>query len=336
MAPHSSTFGTVAVIGAGSWGVSLALQALRAGNRVQLWSRTPPPFMKAANNNSVKVERRMPRLPEFILPEAITVTSDFAEVQEAELYLLTMPLQALRSILPHLPHEKPYVICCKGIENPSMDLPSKIVSSIHPKALAAVLSGPNFAREIAQGLPAASVIAHHNSAFAAQIAYTLSSEFFRLYTSTDPNGVQLCGAAKNVFAIAAGILDGAKLGDNARAAMISRAINELKALTIAMEGRVETLYGLAGIGDLVLTCTGPSSRNYSLGIALGQGITPQDYLAQHTTVAEGAYTAPALQLMALQYGVDMPITQTICAVLNGGISVEDSIKALFARPLKAE
>ncbi len=317
----------VAVIGAGAWGTALALQAARAGRRVALWARDPE---RAAALDAGRVN---PRLPGISLPGLVRVTGTLP--QSAGAMLLAVPMQHLREVASRLPSSGvPLVNCAKGVEQATLRLPLEILAAIHPGARTAVLTGPNFAHEIAAGLPAASVIAAADRDVREQVAGLLATSGFRLYGNDDPVGAQLGGAAKNVVAIAAGVVTGAGLGENARAALITRGLAELGRLATALGGRTETMMGLSGLGDLLLTCTGPRSRNFSLGLALGRGESLADVLAARTSVTEGVATAPALVARAAD--VDLPICRAVAALLAGEVTVSDAIAALLARPRRDE
>jgi glycerol-3-phosphate dehydrogenase (NAD(P)+) len=318
---------SVAVIGAGAWGTALAIQAARAGNSVTLWARDA---MRAA---MLAAARENPRLPGMRLPEPILVTSELPET--ADVVLLAVPTQYLRGVLGRLARgAAPLVVCAKGVEQATLRLPLEIVAEMCPGTPAAVLTGPNFAHEIAAGLPAAAVIAAADAALREAVASLLGTPSFRLYGNDDPIGAQVGGAAKNVIAIAAGAVIGAGLGENARAALITRGLAELARLAIALGGRAETVMGLSGLGDLLLTCTGAASRNYSLGLALGRGETLADVLAARLSVTEGVATAPAL--VARAHGVDMPVCTAVASLLAGHATLAEAMAALLARPRRDE
>ena len=317
----------IAVIGAGAWGTALAIQAARAGNAVQLWARD------AARAAAIQTSRENPRLPGFQLPPEITVSHDMPA--QADAWLLVVPTQHLRAVLPLLPPTASnLVLCAKGVEATTLRLPLEILAEARPNTPAAILTGPNFAHEIAAGLPAAAVIAATDPGLRETIATQLGTATFRLYGNEDPVGAQLGGAAKNVIAIAAGAVMGAGLGENARAALITRGLAELGRLAVAQGGRMETVMGLSGLGDLLLTCTGPSSRNFSLGHALGQGKTLAEILASRSAVTEGVTTAPAL--LARAAGVELPICAAVADLLAGRLTLEQAITALLSRPRRDE
>jgi glycerol-3-phosphate dehydrogenase (NAD(P)+) len=323
----------IAIIGAGAWGTALAIQAHRAGQSVMLWARDPT---RAALIQQSRVNERL--LPGVTLPEGITVTADAGQaLDDAALILLVVPAQALRPVLHSLPIlPAPALICAKGVEAGSLMLPLEILSATHPDAIAGVLSGPNFAHEIARGLPAAAVVASHDAGLRALGVARLGSAGFRLYGGDDPVGAEIGGAAKNVIAIAAGAVMGAGLGENARAALITRGLAEIARLAIALGGRADTVAGLSGLGDLLLTATGAGSRNTSLGMALGRGESLADILAARQGVTEGVATAPALVARAAKLGVDLPICAAVADLVRGRVTVQEAVARLLARPQRDE
>ncbi len=327
----------IAILGAGAWGTALAIQAFRAGRSVTLWARDP------ARAAAIAAARENPRLPGIRLPEAIAVTSDLPAASGA--ILLVVPVQHLRATVVRLPAcSTPILVCAKGVEAGSHRFPLEILDQVQPGRPCAVLSGPNFAAEIARLLPAAAVIAATDPALRTHLTGLLATPQFRLYGNDDPIGVQAGGAAKNVIAIAAGAVIGAGLGENARAALITRGVAELSRLILALGGRGETAMGLSGLGDLLLTCTGASSRNYSLGQALGRGESLAGILAGRSSVTEGVATAPALLARAQNLngrklnagGLDMPICAAVAALVSGRSSLADLMADLLARPLRDE
>ena len=317
---------SIQVIGAGAWGTALALQAVRAGAKVRLWARDP------ARAEAIACTRENPHLPGVTLPDALHISHRW---EQADLLLLATPTQALRALAPDLPPGL-LVACCKGVEQGTHRLPLEILAALHPTRPACVLTGPNFAAEIASGLPAAAVIAGTNAQARAQAVALLATPQFRLYGNDDPIGAQVGGAAKNGVAIAAGAVIGAGLGENARAALVTRGLAELARLATALGGRAETVAGLSGLGDLLLTCTGPGSRNFSFGLALGRGQTVAEILAARSSVTEGVATAPALVARARAAGVELPIAEAVAAVVEGRASVTQAMQALLARPLRNE
>lgn len=315
---------SIAVVGGGAWGTALAVQAARAGQQVTLWARRAA-LMQAG--------RESPRLPGVRLPDAVQVTDQLPGSGVAAI-LLVVPMAHLRMVLEQFVPTAPVVLCAKGLEPATGLLSGEILQALHPGTSYAVLSGPNFAGEIAAGLPAASVIAAHDSRLRAAMIRLLATPEFRLYGNEDPLGVQWAGVTKNVLAIAAGAVIGASLGENARAALITRGVAELARLLATLGGRTETAFGLAGLGDLLLTCTGLASRNYRLGLALGGGASPGEALAGRSEATEGAGSASAL--VARAGDVDLPICRAVAELLAGQKSLQEAIQAILARPLRDE
>ena len=323
----------IAIMGAGAWGTALAIQAERAGQRAMLWARDPA---RAALIQQSRTNERL--LPGVALPAGITITADAAEaLTGAALILLVVPAQALRPVLQSLPAlSAPVLICAKGVEAGSLMLPLEILAATHPGVTSGVLSGPNFAHEIARSLPAAAVVASHDAGLRALGVARLGSPGFRLYGGDDPVGAEIGGAAKNVIAIAAGAVMGAGLGENARAALITRGLAEIARLALALGGRADTVAGLSGLGDLLLTATGPGSRNTSLGMALGRGESLADILAARQGVTEGVATAPALVARAASLGVEIPICAAVAELVSGKLSVQQAVAQLLSRPQRDE
>lgn len=322
----------VAVIGAGAWGTALAIHAARTGAEVVLWARDAgrAAAMQATRENA-------PHLPGHSLPDGLRVTADAAEaLSGGALALLVVPAQHMAGVLAQLPPLPPTLIAAKGVELGTLRLPLEIFAEMRPEVAAGVLSGPNFAREVAAGLPAAAVVASTDEALREEAAHRLSSGSFRLYGQDDPVGVEVGGAAKNVIAIAAGAVIGAGLGENARAALVTRGLAEIARLAVALGGQAATVAGLSGLGDLLLTCTGSSSRNFSLGFGLGQGRSLEAILAERNSVTEGVATAPAMLARAARAGVEMPITAAVTAVLAGKVDVVGAVEKLMARPRRQE
>ncbi|MCX5619776.1 MULTISPECIES: NAD(P)H-dependent glycerol-3-phosphate dehydrogenase [Bombella] len=313
----------IAVIGAGAWGIALAC-SLAPIATVSLWTRTPVPAGT----------RNMPHLPQVTVPESVTISSSLPS--EADIVLLVVPTQGLRdtslALQKQLAAHVPVVTCCKGMEQGTFLLPLEVLAQTMPGRPAAVLSGPNFAIEVAQGMPSAATLATEDAALSAQLTQALTTPSLRLYASTDPLGVQLAGAAKNVIAIGAGISVGAGMGENARAAIITRALAETARLVEAMGGQGRTMYGLAGMGDLILTATGAGSRNYSLGVAMGKGENIDDILARRNTVAEGVLTAPTLRELGRRFEIDTPIINVITRLLSGELTPHQARDELLDRP----
>ena len=325
----------IGVIGAGAWGTALALAARRAGREVVLWARDP------ALAKEIETRHQNPRyLPDIPLDAEIRATATLAEAAACDALLLVTPAQALREIAgqmaPHLGPARPLVVCSKGIERGSGLLMTEVLAEVLPGRATAVLSGPTFALEVARGLPTAVTLAAEDAALGAVLVKALGSRAFRPYLSGDIVGAQVGGAVKNVIAIACGIVAGRRLGDNARAALITRGLAEVTRLGRAKGARPETLMGLSGLGDLTLTCTSGLSRNYSLGVALGEGETLTALMAGRRSVAEGVFSAGAAVALAETLGVQMPISGAVDGILNQGAPIEAAIEALLARPFRAE
>lgn len=323
----------IAVLGAGAWGTAIAV-SLAARHEVALWGRDP------GQCRDIAAARRNQRyLPEIALPPQLALEADFAAaVAAAELVLVATPTAALRDMLVRLaPLRKPAVWLCKGFEPQSAELPHQIAARVlAPGCAYGVLSGPSFALEVARGLPTALTLACADAGFSQATARALHGPRLRVYFSNDVTGVEIGGAVKNVMAIATGIADGLGLGANARAALITRGLAEITRLGVKLGGRPETFTGLTGAGDLILTCTGELSRNRRVGLSLAQGRNLDDILRELGHVAEGVPTAAAVERRAQQLGVDMPITQSVCAVLFGGVSPREAVEQLLARDPKGE
>ncbi len=323
----------ITVLGVGAWGTAIAV-SLAARHQVVLWGRDP------VQCRDIAAARRNQRyLPGIALPRELSIESEFASaVDAAQLVLLATPTAALRDVLVALaPLHRPVVWLCKGFEPQTARLPHQIaVEVLDPGTAYGALSGPSFALEVARGLPAALTLASADARFCEVTARALHAARLRVYFSTDLTGVEVGGAVKNVMAIATGIADGLGLGANARAALITRGLAEITRLGVKMGGRPETFTGLTGAGDLILTCTGDLSRNRHVGLALAQGKKLDDILRQLGHVAEGVYTAAAVERRALELGIDMPITQAVCAVLFGRASPREAVEQLLARDPKGE
>ena len=324
------------VIGAGSWGTALALVAKRAGTAVSLWARNPD--LAAAINQR---HENPFYLPGVTLDPTITATADFGGAfKAADAALLAVPAQSLRSVLEGLrdriPDRLPVLHCAKGIEIRSLVMMSQIGVRLVPNSPFAVLSGPSFATEVARGLPTAVVIASADAALAEQFRSALGSARFRPYLSRDCVGVEIGGAVKNVLAIACGIVVGRGLGDNARAALITRGLAEMVRFGVAQGAEAETFRGLSGLGDMVLSCTAGQSRNYSLGLALGRGQSTDAALAGCRTVVEGVATASAVVELADRLAIEMPICAAVDAILHHGASIDGTTDRLLRRPYRSE
>ncbi len=321
----------IGVLGGGAWGTALAQVAARGGEPVTLWAREDDVVtsVNAAHENALF-------LAGVPLSPSIHATSDLAALADSDALLVVVPAQFLRSVLSQLPAgNRPLVLCAKGIEARTQKLVAEIARELHPKAPVAVLSGPTFAHEVAKGLPTAVTLACEDAALRDALAERLGGPTFRTYGSSDVTGAEIGGAVKNVLAIACGVVEGAGLGLNARAALIARGFAEMTRFGVARGGRPETLAGLSGLGDLVLTCSSTNSRNFSLGVGLGQGKAASELLADRRTVAEGAATAPVLREAARAAGVEMPVTEAVCALLEG-TPVRTVVDALLARPTRGE
>ncbi len=326
-------FNHIAVIGAGAWGTALALTCARAGRKVTLWEHD------AANAEQLATKRESLYLPGVRLDDGIAVVRDLAEAARADALLLVVPAQYVRSVAsalkPLLPPRTPLIVCAKGIERGTKKFMSEVIAECAPDAVPAILSGPSFARDVALGMPTAVTLAASDGKLAGELAHAVSSATFRPYHSSDVRGVEIGGAAKNVLAIAAGIVSGRGLGYSATAALTTRGFAELVRFGRACGGKPETMTGLSGLGDLILTCTSPQSRNFTFGVNLGQGKKPSD-IHRTTGLAEGTFTAPVLLEMARDRSVDMPISSAVAAVIAEKMSVDAAIESLLARPLKAE
>jgi glycerol-3-phosphate dehydrogenase (NAD(P)+) len=327
------TLARIGVIGAGAWGTALAGVAVRAGREVSLWDHDP--YILSA----LRTRRESPRLPGVRIDERIAVAAALEDGLSGDAVLLVVPAQVLHQVAvaaaPSLRNGVPVVACAKGIERGSHRFMTEVIADSAPQAVPAILSGPSFAIDVAKGLPTAVTVAAPDETSAVALAQALGSPTFRTYHTTDVRGVEIGGAAKNVLAIAAGIVTGKKLGASAAAALTTRGFAELVRFGKALGARLETLMGLSGLGDLILTCSSPQSRNFSLGVALGAGRSLEDTM-RDGKLAEGAYTAAVLVELAAENGVEMPISAAVAAVLDGRLSVDAAIEALLTRPFKAE
>jgi glycerol-3-phosphate dehydrogenase (NAD(P)+) len=323
---------TVGVAGAGAWGIALANVAASAGRRVILWGRDAGAMRDLAQT------RQSAHLPGAWLADEVAVTADIAALAPCEAALVVVPAQATRLVADHLarilPRGTALVACAKGIELGSDLFMTEVLAQAAPDHPGAILSGPSFAADVAAGLPTAVTLACADEACARALALTLNSPSFRLYHSSDVRGVEIGGAAKNVLAIACGIASGLGLGPSAGAALIARGFAELSRFGAAFGARPQTLMGLSGLGDLVLTCTSPQSRNFAFGQALGRGKSAAE--ASAGKLAEGATTALALLEMARAHGIEMPIAASVEAIIKGDQDVRAAVGALLARPARAE
>ncbi len=322
----------IGVVGGGAWGTALACLARRAGRRATLWSRDPSVSAAIARDRANPVY--LAGLP---LEAGIEAAPDLAALDACDAILLVCPAQAVRTVAARLAGGRaPVVICAKGIEATTGLLMPEVLAEVLPGRPVGMLSGPSFAEETVRGLPTAVSIATDDPALGGPLAAALAGGAFRPYWTHDVPGVALGGAIKNVLAIAAGVVEGRGLGHNAAAALVTRGFAEMARLGQAMGAELETLTGLSGLGDLVLTCHGPQSRNRSLGVALGRGETLAHHLAGRRQVVEGEATAPAVLARAARHGVEMPICAAVDAILHRGADVDDAIRALLARPLRRE
>lgn len=326
----------IAVLGGGAWGTALAELAAQQGRRTRLWARNPAVVSDIAERRENRLYLSGQRLNAAIGP---TVELSHA-LEAAEAALVAVPTQHLRSTLlaakPHLPSGCLVALCCKGIELTSGLLPQQVLAEALGQRPSASLSGPTFAHEVAAGLPAAATLASYDQRRASELAAAIGGGSFRPYFSRDPIGVELGGALKNVVAIACGVVEGLGLGESAKAALLTRGLAEMARLAEALGAERETLMGLSGIGDLALTCNSAASRNFSFGLALGQGRSVKEILAPRRSVTEGVATCSAALTLAARKGVEMPIAGAVDAVVNHGANLKDCIEDLLRRPLRVE
>lgn len=328
----TSSFSRFGVIGGGAWGTALAQLLAAEGAPVRLWAREPDVVA------AINAEHRNPLfLADAALSPSLSATHDLAAMGDLDALLIVVPVPFLRVVLADLPAgNAPLILCSKGMEAQSFAFPIDIACELCPARPHAVLSGPTFAHEVAAGLPTAVTLAATDPALAFALAQALARRHFRPYVSTDVIGAEIGGAIKNILAIACGIVEGAGLGLNARAALISRGFAEMTRFGLARGAQAETLAGLAGLGDLVLTCTSSNSRNFALGLGLGRGESAAALMADRRTVAEGAFSAPVIAAAARADDIDMPITDAVARLVDGEIRVSDAIQALLSRPLRSE
>ena len=326
-------FDRIAVLGGGAWGTALANVAARAGRSVVLWEND------TANAELLLQKRESRFLRGVRIEDGITVTRELADAARAQAILLVVPAQATRSVAMALAASiaprTPVIACAKGIEHGTHKFMTEVIAECAPQAVPAILSGPSFAADVARGLPTAVTLAAQDETLAAELTKALASRGFRPYQSSDVRGVEIGGAAKNVLAIAAGIVTGRGLGASAAAALTTRGFAELVRFGRAHGARIETMMGLSGLGDLILTCSSPQSRNFTFGVNLGRGQVARD-IHGITGLAEGAFYAPALLEMARALKVDMPISSAVAAVLADELNVDEAIESLLARPLRSE
>lgn len=321
----------IGVIGGGAWGTAMAQVAARDGAPVTLWAREAE-VVEGVNRD----HENAAFLAGVPLSPSIRATGDLADLAGHDALLVVAPAQHVGTVLAAAPvGTTPLLLCAKGIEAGSKRLVGEVARDAAPDAPIAVLSGPTFAHEVAAGKPTAVTLACEDEGLRGRLAGRLNGPTFRIYSSADVIGAEIGGAVKNVLAIACGVVEGAGLGLNARAALIARGFAEMTRFGLARGAQVETLAGMSGLGDLVLTCTSTSSRNFSLGVGLGQGRTAAELMADRRTVAEGAFTAPVLREAAADLGIDMPVTDAVNALL-GGADVRRVIEALLSRPLREE
>ena len=323
------------VIGGGAWGTALAQVCARAGLETTLWAREAD-VVASVNTDHENTSF----LPGVALDPSIHATGDFVDLARSDLVLAVAPAQHLRATLtafaPHVRDGLQILLCAKGVEQGSLKLMTEVLAETVPQARPAVLSGPSFAAEVARGLPTAVTLACPDPGCAEELAEQIATPTFRPYFATDMIGAEAGGAVKNVLAIACGIVEGRGLGRSAHAALITRGFSELTRLAVALGGEAETVAGLCGLGDLVLTCSSPQSRNMSVGLALGRGQSLEEALAGKLSVAEGVASAPAVRQLARKLGVDVPICEATAAILAGEAGVDDAIRGLLSRPLREE
>jgi len=330
-----SEIASVGVIGSGAWGTALALACARAGRAVTLWSHEP-----SVAQTIERTRENALYLPGVTLPDTVTATLDLAAVAACDMVLAVAPAQHMRAVLtgfaPLARPGLPVVLCAKGVEQGSLKLMTDVLAETLPQAAPAVLSGPSFAIDVARSLPTAVTLACSDEPCADRIARAIATPTFRPYLATDMIGAEAGGAVKNVLAIACGIAEGRGLGRSAHAALVTRGFAEMTRLGVALGGQAETLAGLCGLGDLVLTCSSPQSRNMSVGLALGAGKTLAQALAGKVSVAEGVASAPGVVALGQRLGVETPICAAVAAILAGEVDVDTAIGELLARPLKLE
>lgn len=326
---------TIGIVGAGAWGTALAQSLATAGRAVRLWALEPETVASIAEQR-----QNSAYLPDVTLAAGIEVTGRLEDMADRDVLLLATPAQHTRAVAarlqPHVPPGRPAVICAKGIEQASGKRMSEVLAGALPQAVPAILTGPSFAVEVARGLPTAITLACAEQALGMRLLHSIGHPALRPYWTDDLIGAEVGGAVKNVLAIAAGVVDGKGLGRNAHAALITRGFAELVRFGTALGARAETLTGLSGLGDLVLTSSSTLSRNMSLGRALGQGRTLEDIMAERMSISEGVFSASAVARIAAEHGIEMPIAQAVDAILTGSVSVDDAIGGLLRRPFKAE
>ena len=329
MKPHDMKLG---VVGGGAWGTALAQVAASGGRETLLWALEEEVVAGINDRHENPVF-----LDGIALNEAIRATGDLADLDDCDAWLVVTPAQHMRAVLERAAGcDKPLILCSKGIEEKSGRLLHQVARQACPGANIAVLSGPTFAHEVARGLPTAVTLAAEDPALAERLRERIAAPTFRIYVSDDLAGAEIGGAVKNVLAIACGVVEGRGLGQNARAALIGRGFAEMTRFGLAFGAKRETLAGLSGLGDLVLTCSSTSSRNYSLGLGIGAGRPAAELLADRKTVAEGAFTAPVLARLAKDKGIDMPLVDAVEALIAGRVNVDQALGELLSRPPRAE
>lgn len=328
-------FETIGIVGGGAWGTALAQSVVKAGRGAQLWAYE---YETISDINDHHQNRTY--LPGVSLDRKIRATGKLSEIAETDALLMVVPAQHLRAIstdlAPHLPEGRPVIICAKGIEQKTDKLMGDVLAEALPHAALAILSGPSFAAEVARGLPAAVTLACEDESLGRDLAYAIGHTAFRPYWSDDVIGTQIGGAVKNVLAIASGIVLGKELGNSAHAALTTRGFAEMVRLGTALGARPETLSGLSGLGDLLLTCSSTQSRNMSLGKALGEGKTLNEVLGARKSISEGVFTASALSELAETHDLELPICQAVNAVVSGQLGVDEAIEGLLSRPFRSE
>ena len=326
------SFERLGVIGGGAWGTALAQVGASGGGDVLLWAREPEVVEAVNSGHENKVF-----LAGHRLSNGIRATGELADLAGCDVWLVVTPAQHMRSVLEAAPTcGKPLILCSKGIEERSGSLLHDAAAETCLGAAIAVLSGPTFAHEVASGLPTAVTLAAEDQQLAEALRERIALPTFRIYLSDDVAGAEIGGAVKNVLAIACGVVDGKGLGQNARAALIARGFAEMTRFGLAYGARRETLVGLSGLGDLVLTCSSTSSRNFSLGKGIGEGRSPDELMSDRKTVAEGAFTAPVLARLAREKGIDMPVVAAVDKLLSGRAGVDQVLQELLARPPRPE
>ncbi len=322
---------TVSVIGSGTWGTAIAAAADRAGTQTTIWSKDES-TVKGIKATGVNPEC----FPGQKLSTTISVTNDLAQAGQSNIIVLSVPAQFAREVTlelaPLVPDDSYIVIASKGIEQSSGLLMSEVMAETLPGRSVGILSGPSFAEEVFKGLPSAVTLAAESLTTSSWLARAFNSSTLRIYASDDIIGAQMGGALKNVLAIASGIVAGHKLGENARAMIITRGLSEISRLAVAKGGKVETLYGLSGLGDICLTCTSPTSRNFKFGFEIGRGKSVKDVLASSTFLTEGLYTSRTIAKLAQELEVEMPICKAVDDILNNGIDIDDAMHVLMDRP----